>query len=91
VQAIMQQVHDRSQVEMRRCQAIQEEGANRGRVPSPNIQVGSKVRLDAHNIRTTYPTRKLVCKRLGPFQVRKKVSQYAYELQLPASIQIHRV
>jgi hypothetical protein len=50
VQAVMQQVHEHLQVEMRRSQAVQEEGANRGRVPAPNIQVGSKVWLDARNI-----------------------------------------
>jgi hypothetical protein len=35
---------------MRRSQAVQEEGANRGRLPAPNIQVGSKVWLDARNV-----------------------------------------
>jgi hypothetical protein len=47
VQATMQQVHEHLRVEMRRSQAVQEEGANRGRIPGPNIQVGSKVWLDA--------------------------------------------
>jgi len=40
---------------MRQSQAVQEEGANRGHVPAPNIQVGSEVWLDAHNIRTFVP------------------------------------
>jgi len=35
----MQQVHEYLRVEMRRSQAVQEEGANRGRIPAPNIQV----------------------------------------------------
>jgi len=91
VQAAMQQIHEHLRVEMRWSQAVQEEGANRGRVPAPNIQVGSKVWLDARNVRTTCPTRKLDWKRLGPFQVRGQVSPYAYELELPASIRIHRV
>jgi hypothetical protein len=39
VQAVMQQVHEHLRVEMRWSQAIQGEGANRGRVPAPNIQV----------------------------------------------------
>jgi hypothetical protein len=55
----MQQVHEHLRVEMRCSQAVQEEGANRGRVPTPNIPVGSKVWLDARNVRTTHPTRKL--------------------------------
>jgi hypothetical protein len=66
-------------VEMRRSQAFQEEGANHRHIPAPNIQVGSKVWLDALNIRTTRPARKLDWKRLRPFHVRKQVSPYAYE------------
>jgi hypothetical protein len=50
VQAVMQQVHEHLRVEMRHSQAVQEEGAKRGRVPAPNIQVGSKVWLDARNV-----------------------------------------
>jgi len=59
VQATMQQAHEHLTVEMRRRQAVQEEGANRGRIPGPNIQVRSKVWLDSGNIPTTRPTRKL--------------------------------
>ena len=91
VQATMQQIHEHLRVEMKRSQAIQEENANQGRIPAPNIQVGSKVWLDARNVRTVRPTRKLDWKRLGPFRVHKQVSPYAYELDLPASIRIHRV
>jgi hypothetical protein len=87
----MKPVHERLRVEMRRSQAGQEEGANRGRIPAPIIHVGSKIWLDARNVRTTHPTRKLDWKRLGPFRVRREVSAYAYELELPASIRIHQV
>jgi len=91
VQAAMEQIHEHLRVEMKRSQAVQEEGANRGRIPGPNIQVGSKVWLDARHVRTTRPTRKLDWKRLGPFRVQKQVSPYAYKLDLPVSIRIHRV
>jgi hypothetical protein len=91
VEASMQQIHEHLRVEMRRSQAVQEDGANGGRLPALNIQVGSKVSLDAHNVRSNRPTGKLDWKRLGPFRVRKLVSPYAYELDLPASIRIHRV
>ena len=74
VQASMQQVHEHLRVEMRRSQVLQQEGANRGRVPAPNIQVGSKVWLDARNVRITQPTWTLDLKRLGPFRVCRQVS-----------------
>jgi hypothetical protein len=91
VQAMMEQVHEYLQVEMTRSQAVQEAGANQVRTPTPNIQVGSKVWVHARNIRTTWPTRKLDCKHLGPFQVQRQVSPSASGLNLPASIRIHRV
>jgi hypothetical protein len=55
VQAMMQQVNEHLRVEMRRSQAIQEEGAIQGRIPAPNIQIGSKGWLDARNVRTIRP------------------------------------
>jgi hypothetical protein len=91
VQAAIQQIHEHLPVEMRRIQAVQEEGPNRGHVPAPNIHVGSKVWLDAHNVRTTRPSRKLDWKRLGQCRVQGQVSPDAYELELPASIRIHCV
>jgi len=87
----MEQIDEHLRVEMKQSLAVQEEGANRVRIPGPNIQVGSKVWLDARHVPTTRPIPKLDWKRQGPFRVRKQVSPYAYELDLPASIRIHRV
>ena len=50
VQAAMQQIHEHIPVEKRRSHAVQEEGTNRERIPAPNIQVGSKLWLDARNV-----------------------------------------
>jgi len=70
---------------------VQEEGANRGRIPAPDLQEGSQVWLDPWHIQTTRPTRKLGWKWLGPFTVVRRISPYAYEFDLPALIRIHRV
>jgi hypothetical protein len=91
VQAAMQQVHEHLRVEMCRSQDIMEEGANRKRLPAPQIDEGSKVWLDAQHIRTTRPSRKLDWKRLGPYVVKRIVSPYAYELELPRDLRIHPV
>ena len=91
VQATMQQIHEHLRVEMRWSQAVQEEGANRGQILALNIQEGSQVWLDARLVRTIRPTQKLGGKRLGPFKVVRQVSSSAYDLELPASIWIHRV
>ena len=91
VQATMQQIHEHLRVEMRRSQAVQKEGTNRTWIPAPNIQEGSQVWLDARHLWTSRPTRKLDWKRLGPYRVLCRIFPYSYELEFPASIQIHRV
>ena len=90
-QAIMQEVHEHLQLEMRRSQAVQEGGANHGRIPAQNIQLGSWVLLDARHIWTMRPSRTLDWKRLGPFLVVRQISPYDDEWELPAAIWIHRV
>jgi len=91
VQLRMHQVHEHLRVEMRRSQDIMEEGANKKRLPAPPIPEGTKVWLDARHIRTTRPSRKLDWKRLGPYTVKRQVSPYAYELELPKGLRIHPV
>jgi hypothetical protein len=91
VQITLHQVHEHLPVEMRRSQDIMAEGANRKRLPAPQMQEGTKLWLDARHIRTTRPSRKLDWKRLGPYAVKRKVSPYAYELELPKGLRIHPV
>ena len=52
---------------------------------TPTYIVGDKVWLNAQNIITTRPTKKLDHKWLGPYTVDKVISQNAYRLQLPSS------
>ena len=52
---------------------------------APTYKVGDKVWLNAQNITTTHPTKKLDHKWLGPYTVNKVISQNAYWLQLPPS------
>jgi len=91
VECTMQWIDEHLRVEMRRSQAGQEEAANRGRIPVPNVQECTRLWLDAPHVRTTRPTQKLDWKRLGPFKVSRRISPYANELELPAFIRIHRV
>ena len=44
---------------------------------------GAKVYLEATNLKTDRPTKKLDDKRFGPFKVKRKVGHAAYELELP--------
>ena len=55
------------------------------------VKVANKVMLNRHNIKTKRPTEKLDHKYFGPFVVKRKVGQWAYELELPPRMSIHPV
>ena len=59
---------------------------NQRRTPAPEYQPRDRVYLDASNIHTTRPSRKLSHQRLGPFPVIRKVGNGAYHLHLPPSM-----
>ena len=50
---------------------------------APIYKTGDKVWLNAQNITTTHPMKKLDHKWLGPYTVNKVISQNDYGLQLP--------
>ena len=54
-------------------------------------KVADKVMLSRQNIKTKRPTEKLDHKLFGPFVVKRKVGERAYELELPSRMNIHPV
>lgn len=60
-------------------------------LPQPDFQIGEKVWLDARNLRTNRPARKLDFKRVGPFPILEKVGTRSYRLQLPKTMKVHPV
>ena len=65
---------------------------NRRRTKAPEIKPGDRVYLDASDIQTTRPSKKLSHKRVGPYPVISSVGKNAYRLQLPKSLsRIHPV
>ena len=77
--------------EMAAAQAKYEDDANRNREPAPTIEVSDEVWLDARNIRTKRPSRKLDWKNLGRFKVKSKLNAWVYKLELSDTMQIHPV
>ncbi|KAG0153731.1 hypothetical protein PDIDSM_2386 [Penicillium digitatum] len=73
------------------AQARYEEQTNRHRAPARRYRPGQLVWLNARNIRTLRPQKKLDWKNLGPFKVLEAISAHAYKLELPASMKIHPV
>ncbi|EEB89307.1 hypothetical protein MPER_12608 [Moniliophthora perniciosa FA553] len=65
---------------------------NRRRIPAPEFKPGDKVWLDASDIQTDRPSRKLADRNLGPFVVERRVGFGAYKLKLPTTMkQLHPV
>jgi transposase InsO family protein len=59
---------------------------NRRREPAPTFDPGDMVFVDASDIRTTRPSKKLDHLRYGPYKVLAKVGPAAYKLKLPYSM-----
>jgi Chromo (CHRromatin Organisation MOdifier) domain len=53
--------------------------------------IGDKVWLEATNLKTKQPTKKMDDKQVGPFKILKKVSIAAYKLKLPSTWRHHSV
>ena len=61
-------------------------------MPAPEYQPGDKVYLDASDVSTTRPSKKLSHQQLSPFPVERKVGNGAYRLCLPVAMKcIHPV
>ena len=59
---------------------------NQKRVQAPEYNPGDQVYLDASDIQTTRPSKKLSHKQLGPFTIERKVRNNAYRLHHPQSM-----
>ena len=57
----------------------------------PNYHEGNLVRLNAKNIRTRRPSKKLAPKFYGPFKIQKRIGKGAYALELNKNWRIHNV
>jgi hypothetical protein len=56
-----------------------------------DFEPGDSVWLEATNIHSNQPLRKLDNKRYGPFEIEEKVGDQAYRLKLPETWAIHNV
>lgn len=87
----MNQLHHFLHEEMTFAQAIQEDYANRKRIPAPNYKVGDYVFVDAKNLRSERPSKKLDFKSYGPCRIDRIIGSYAYRLSLPPDSNAHPV
>jgi len=84
----MVDIHDFLRAHMRYAQAKYIENANAHRLPAPVFQPGDMVFLDTRNMHTICLSRKLDDKNASPFRVIHPVGSHAYELDLPAEMEL---
>jgi hypothetical protein len=66
--------------------------ANSRRTPPPNYEIGQLVYVDAENINTTRPTRKLAERFLGPFPIAGRAGPQSFQISFPKHLRgIHPV
>ena len=64
---------------------------DQGKQDPPNMSIGDLVMLNAKNIRTKRPTKKLAPKFYGPFKILEKIGTRSYRLELDQRWRIHNV
>jgi hypothetical protein len=78
----MKGIHERAIKELETTRTAMSKYYNQHRLPHPEYEMDTQVMLNAKNIRTRRPAKKLAPKLYGPFQIIKKVGTKSYQLEL---------
>ena len=87
----IKELHTTIKMHMEEAQSYYKEIVDVKRKKHPSFQVGDKVWLLCHNIKTNRPCDKLDYQRIDPFCIEKQINTMAYRLELPASMKIHPI
>ena len=55
------------------------------------LEIGQKVWMEGKNLKLKYPNKKLAPKRIGPFEIERKIGATSYKIKLPTKWNIHPV
>jgi hypothetical protein len=78
----MKGIYERAIKELENTRTAMSRYYDQHRLPQPKYEVDTQVMLNAKNIRSRRPTRKLAPKLYGPFRVVKKIGTRSYQLEL---------
>jgi len=90
----MKEKHEKARAALVKSQEEMKRQADRSRKEVEEYRVGDKVLISTKDFSMELmkrATKKLMEKFIGPYVVRKIVSEHAVELELPASLRIHLV
>lgn len=87
----LRSLHKEMQEELKHVQYRMKQYYDKKRIEGPTFEEGEMVLLSTKNLTTNRPSKKLDYKFIGPFPVKKKISESNYELDLPREIRVHPV
>ncbi|RAL63904.1 hypothetical protein DID88_003092 [Monilinia fructigena] len=85
----MTQVHEEAKEHLEKSRERMKAWADKRRMKAPEYEAGQLVMLNAKNIKTKRPAKKLDKRMLGPFKIQKVISPTAVRLTLPKGWRIH--
>lgn len=91
VSTALRKLHEYLRDEVRKANETSAEKYNKSRSPMPTFEKDQLVWLSSRNLKTLRPAKKLEHKYLGPFKIKKKLSDHTYKLQLPPTMRCHDV
>src|ERR1700761_4895301 len=87
----MKTIQEKARATLEQTREAMKKYYNRRAIPQQDIDIGDLVMLNAKNIRTKRPTKKLTPRLYGPFKVLEKRGNRAYILNIPPRWKIHPV
>jgi hypothetical protein len=85
------EIHTEMKDKLLEAQDQEKDNTDKSRKAHPVINIGDKVWLLCHNLRTHRPCDKLDFRSLRPFSVVKQINDVAFRLELPPSMKLHPV
>ncbi|TPX48045.1 hypothetical protein SeLEV6574_g02282 [Synchytrium endobioticum] len=76
---------------LKKSQERYKQNADKRRREEDDFKVKDEVMVSTKNVRTERPTKKLDYKWMGPYLIKRKINNVAYEVELPRNIRIHPV
>lgn len=87
----MDRIREEAASSLKRATETMKEFYDQKRSDFQEYKVGDKVYVEASNISSMHPTKKLDNKRFGPFEIIENIGSSLYRLKLPGTWSIHPV
>ena len=87
----MKEVHIRASRTLEDTRTEMSKYYDKGKMEHPSYEIGDLVMLNAKNIRTKRPTKKLDPKLYGPFRILEKIGSRSFRLEPQTRWRIHNV